>query len=141
MIVYLAADHGGCELKNHLKTYLEKKNMSAIDLGTNGSESVDYPDYADSLAAAMKDKETSLGILVCGSGIGISIAANRHRHIRAALVSEPVSSRLSRQHNNANVLCLSGRLIGVTMAEACVDAFLDAQFEGGRHAARVAKFS
>jgi ribose 5-phosphate isomerase B len=141
MIVYLAADHGGLELKNHLCSYIARKNINVIDLGTDGPESVDYPDYANSLAVAMKDKEIAMGILVCGSGIGISMAANRHNHIRAALVNEPFSAQLSRRHNNANVLCLSGRLIGTAMAQACVDAFFDTAFEGGRHAARVAKIS
>jgi len=139
--VYLASDHGGVKLKDHLVKYLKDKGYDVHDLGTDSSESVDYPDFANKLADAMKDKNDSFGILVCGSGIGISIAANRHKHLRAALVNEETSAKLSRQHNNANVLCLGGRLSGDTLAEQCVDAFLTTAFEGGRHQKRIDKLS
>ncbi len=140
-LIYLASDHGGVDLKDHLAKYLETKGYTVKDLGTNGKESVDYPDFANEMAEALKDEPDAFGLLICGSGIGISIAANRHSHIRAALVNEETSAKLARQHNNANVLCLGGRLSGSTLSEACVDAFLSTPFEGGRHERRVEKLS
>ena len=101
--------------------------------------SVDYPDFADRLAAALKDGKAKRGVLVCGTGIGISIAANRHRHVRAAVVHDVTSARLTRQHNDANVLCLGARLIGTDVAKDCLKVFLTTDFEGGRHQNRVAK--
>lgn len=141
MKIYLAADHAGFEAKNALIAYLKEKGHEIVDLGTNAVDSVDYPDYAQKLAAAMKDDPESRGILVCGSGVGMSIAANRFPHIRAALVSEPLSATLTRKHNNANVLCLGSRLTGSDMHKSCVDAFLSTEFEGGRHERRVEKMN
>ena len=137
--IYIASDHGGFLGKAMLLDYL--KEYSPIDLGTHSSDSVDYPDYAKKLAQAMQNDPTSMGILLCGSGIGMSMAANRYTHLRAALVSETLSAELSRKHNNANVICLGERLLGIDMLKACVDAFLDTPFDGGRHERRVEKFS
>lgn len=139
--IYLAADHAGFEAKDMLVVYLKEKGYEVVDLGTHAKDSVDYPDYAQKLAKAMKDDPESRGILVCGSGVGMSIAANRFPHIRAALVSEPVSATLTRKHNNANVLCMGSRIIGSEMQKSCVDAFLNTPFEGGRHEVRVQKMN
>jgi ribose 5-phosphate isomerase B len=139
--IAFAADHGGFALKDALLRDLAAAGHPVVDLGTDDAESVDYPDFADRLADAIAVGENGAarGVLICGSGIGMSIAANRHAHIRAALCNEPVSARLARQHNDANVLVLGGRLIGVEMARACLQAFLSTPFEGGRHERRVAK--
>lgn len=139
--IALAADHGGVELKAMLKDEIEKKGFAVLDLGTDGSASVDYPDFADAMARAIKDGKASRGVLMCGSGIGISMAANRHSHIRAALVHDGYGARMCRQHNDANVLVLGGRTIGPEIAKDCVDIFLSTDFEGGRHARRVAKLA
>ncbi len=138
--IAIASDHAGYELKSLLLKDLAAAGMSVVDLGTNAPDSVDYPDYADRLAAALKDGRASRGILVCGTGIGISIAANRHRHIRAALCHDETSARLCRQHNDANVLVLGGRLLGPEVALGCLKVFLSTKFDGGeRHERRVAK--
>ena len=137
--IYLASDHAGNILKEQICEHLAKTGYNIKDLGANGSESVDYPDYAASLAEAMLEDIGAKGILVCGSGIGISIAANRFSHIRAALVTDVTAARLSRQHNDANVLALGERLTGIATALDCVDAFLTTDFEGGRHQRRVDK--
>ena len=139
--IVVASDHGAVELKDLLTKELEGRGFSVLDLGTNGPDSVDYPDYADALASAIRDGRASRGILLCGSGIGMSIAANRHREIRAALVHDNLSARLARQHNDANVLVMGGRFIGLEVAKDCLTAFLDTEFDGGRHARRVAKMS
>ena len=137
--IYLASDHAGIVLKDQISEHLEKSGHEIKDLGANGSESVDYPDYAARLAAAMQQDTDATGVLVCGSGIGISIAANRFAHIRAALVTDVTAARLARQHNDANVLALGERLTGIATALDCVDAFLATDFEGGRHQRRVDK--
>jgi len=124
-----------------LKNFLLKKGYEVLDLGSNGPESVDYPDYANALAAAIKEDKASRGVLVCGSGIGVSIAANRHAHIRAALVHDRLTAELCRQHNNANVLVMGGRVIGPDVAKDCLDAFLNTKFDGGRHQRRIDKMS
>jgi ribose 5-phosphate isomerase B len=139
--IVLAADHGGVELKAMLAKRLVELGYRVVDLGTHTAESVDYPDYADRLAACVAAGDAARGVLICGSGIGISIAANRHRHLRAALCHDETSARLSRQHNDANVLVLGARLTGPETARACLDVFLATSFDGGRHAARVAKLS
>ena len=142
-----ASDHAGAVLKatllNHVKDQV-KEDFIINDLGVAvGASSVDYPDYADHLAAEMLNhkQDTCFGVLVCGSGIGMSMAANRHRHIRAALCHNPVEANLARQHNNANVIVFGERLIGSALAIASLDAFLAEPFEGGRHANRIDKFS
>jgi ribose 5-phosphate isomerase B len=137
--IAIASDHGGFALKEALKPELERQGFSVLDLGPNSNASVDYPDFANALAAALGDGRAQRGVLICGSGIGISIAANRHRHIRAALVHDALGARLCRQHNDANVLCLGERLIGVDVAKDCLKVFLTTDFEGGRHQNRVAK--
>lgn len=137
--IALASDHAGLELKDALKAILTAAGHEVLDLGTNGPESVDYPDYGDRMARAILAGEAGRGVLVCGSGIGISIAANRHRGIRAALCHDTTSARLSRLHNDANVLALGARLIGTEVAKDCLTIFLETEFEGGRHAGRVDK--
>jgi ribose 5-phosphate isomerase B len=138
-IVALAADHAGFELKNALKELLAARGLEALDLGTHDGDAVDYPDMADLLAAALAEGRASLGVLVCGTGIGISIAANRHRHLRAALCHDVTGTRLAREHNDANVLVLGARTTGSEVAKDCLVAFLDTPFSGGRHAGRVTK--
>lgn len=137
--IVLAADHAGFELKDRLAAAARARGLDAIDLGTHSGESVDYPDYADRVAAALEDGRAARGVLVCGTGIGISIAANRHRHVRAALCHDVTTARLARLHNDANVLVLGARVTGLETALDCLHAFLDTAFEGGRHGRRVAR--
>ncbi|MFC4234113.1 ribose 5-phosphate isomerase B [Thalassospira xianhensis] len=139
--IAIAADHGGVELKSQIIKSLADNGWEVIDLGTDGSASVDYPDYAQAVAKSIIDGKAASGILVCGSGIGMSIAANRYPQIRAALVHDRLSAELCRQHNNANVLCLGARLLGDATALDCVNAFVTTEFEGGRHERRVEKLS
>jgi ribose 5-phosphate isomerase B len=138
--IAIASDHAGYDLKSQLKPELEKLGFEVLDLGTDGPASVDYPDFALKMAEALKAGTVQRGVLVCGSGIGISMAANRHKHVRAALCHDHLTARLSRQHNNANVLCLGGRTTGPDVAKDCLRVFLETEFEGGRHQNRVAKF-
>lgn len=135
----LACDHGGFELKESLKHSLGNSDVELLDMGVHTTDSVDYPDMAHGLAQAILDGKADRGLLICGTGIGISIAANRHPGIRAALCTDPFMSRMSREHNDANVLCLGGRVIGPSLALDIVHAFLNTPFEGGRHARRIAK--
>jgi ribose 5-phosphate isomerase B len=137
--VAIGADHAGARLKSLLTNEITQLGFEAIDLGTGGADSVDYPDYADRVVAEVADGRARWGVLVCGTGIGMSIAANRNARIRAALCHDTVSARLSRQHNDANVLTLGARLIGEEVAKDCVRTFLSTGFEGGRHARRVEK--
>jgi ribose 5-phosphate isomerase B len=138
-IVAIAADHGGFDLKESLVPVLAAAGVTVLDLGTTSRESVDYPEFADALAAALAAGRAQRGVLICGTGIGISIAANRHPGIRAALCHDGLTARLARQHNDANVLVLGGRVLGIETAKDCLTMFLDTPFEGGRHARRVAK--
>ena len=137
--IAIASDHAGFELKSVLIEELARLGFAPIDLGTIDLKSVDYPDYADRLAAALADGRAARGVLVCGTGIGISIAANRHRHVRAAVCHDTTSARLTREHNDANVLVLGARLIGLEVAKDCLQVFMTTGFAGGRHAARVGK--
>ncbi|MCY3829863.1 MAG: ribose 5-phosphate isomerase B [Rhodospirillaceae bacterium] len=137
--VAVASDHAGFVLKSALADDLRSSGHRVLDLGPASDKPVDYPDFGHALARSVATGEAELGVAVCGSGIGISIALNRHRGIRAALCHDSLSARLSRQHNNANVLALGGRLIGVETARDALHAFLDTPFDGGRHAARVDK--
>jgi len=137
--VAIACDHAGPTLKNAIKKAFP--DVEWLDLGTDGPESVDYPDYAGKLAAALKSGQAARGVLICGSGIGISIAANRHAHVRCALVHDVTGARLCRLHNDANVLALGARTTGEQVAIDCVDAFLSTAFEGGRHQTRVDKLA
>lgn len=139
--VALACDHAGLEMKRAVLPVLEEMGFVPLDLGTDTSDSVDYPDFADRLADALAEGRAERGILVCGSGIGISIAANRHAHIRAALCHNSTDARLSRQHNDANVIAFGARTMGDEVAKECVRAFLTTGFEGGRHERRVSKMS
>jgi ribose 5-phosphate isomerase B len=139
--IALASDHGGVEMKALLKDELTSAGYQVLDLGTEGPSSVDYPDYAAAMAKALKDGKADCGVLMCGTGIGISIAANRHAHVRAALVHDAYGARMCRQHNDANVLVLGGRTMGPEVAKECVKLFLETEFEGGRHARRVAKLA
>ena len=136
--IILASDHAGFELKEIIKRYLIKKRKKILDLGTSNNNSVDYPDFAHMLSKKIKSKR-QLGILVCGSGIGMDMAANRHKNIRAALCYSAKATKLSRQHNNANVMALGARLTKKNVALKCVDIFLKTNFVGGRHLKRVKK--
>ena len=139
--IVIAADHAGLTLKTELAHELGRRGFRVIDLGTDGEASVDYPDYAEALARRIEAGDAERGVLICGSGIGMSIAANRHREVRAALCRDVESARLARRHNDANVLVLGGRVTPLDEATACLDAFLETPFEGGRHARRVAKLA
>lgn len=137
--IALASDHAGYALKALLAAELRAAGHAVLDLGPDNEDRVDYPDYGAALAAAIADGRAERGIAVCGSGIGISIAANREPAVRCALVTSGLMARLARQHNDANCIALGARLIGVDVARDCVRAFLETEFEGGRHADRVAK--
>lgn len=140
MPIALAADHAGLELKNHMKEYLNKRNMATMDFGTDSQQSVDYPDYARQACRAVLEGQCSLALLFCGTGVGMSIAANKMHGIRACCCSDAFSAEMTRRHNNANVLCLGGRVVGAGLAETLVDAFLGAEFEeGGNHRRRIDK--
>ena len=139
MRIAIASDHAAFALKQLLIPWLTAQGHAVEDLGTHGTESVDYPDFGRAVARAVADGKADRGVALCGSGIGISIAANRIAGCRCALVAEPLSASLARQHNDANVIALGARLIGEEMARACITAFLATDFEGGRHAPRVAK--
>jgi ribose 5-phosphate isomerase B len=141
MRIALAADHAGFELKDALAAWLREAGHEVTDLGTNGPESVDYPQFGAKLAAEIVSGRCERGIAVCGSGIGISIAINREPACRCARVDDPLSARLAREHNDANVLAMGARLIGQDMARACVTAFLGTEFAGGRHQRRVDQLS
>lgn len=135
--IAIASDHAAFELKAALVAWLSEAGHDVLDLGTDGPQSVDYPDFGRALADAVAEGRAGRGIALCGSGIGISIAVNRHPACRCALVSEPLSARLAREHNDANVIALGARLTGIDMAKACIEAFLATPFSGGRHQRRV----
>ena len=135
--IILGADHGGYELKNLIKAHLEKNGFDVLDIGTDSNESCDYPIFASRLCTKIQNGEADLGILVCGTGIGMSMAANKHKGIRAACCSDTFSARLTRLHNNANVLCLGARVLGAGLALDLVDNFVNAEFEGDRHVKRL----
>ncbi|WP_139452571.1 ribose 5-phosphate isomerase B [Campylobacter armoricus] len=135
--IYIASDHAGFALKQEITNFLNKQNLILEDLGPFCNERCDYPDYAHLLSSKINDN--SFGILVCGSGIGMSITANRHKNIRCALCNEPLSAKLSREHNDANVLALGARLTGVDMAFEIITNFINTSFSGGRHCVRISK--
>ena len=139
MKLLIGSDHGGFHLKEHLKKYLSGKGYEILDVGTDSEESVDYPDYAAKLCSEIARGAAAKGILVCGTGIGISIAANKCPGIRAALCNDVFGAKMSREHNDANVLCMGERIIGVGTAELIVDTWLGTAFAGGRHQRRVDK--
>jgi ribose 5-phosphate isomerase B len=139
--IAIASDHAAVELKAALTAQLREAGHEVVDLGPGGIDSVDYPDYGYKLAEEVASGRSDRGVALCGSGVGISISVNRHPACRCALVSEPLSAQLAREHNDANVIALGARLIGPEMARACVDAFLATDFGGGRHQRRVDKLS
>ena len=137
--IFLSSDHAGYKLKEFIKIHLDKKKISYTDLGPFNSERVDYPDYAHKVAKKVKSDKKHIGILVCGSGMGMNIAANRHKNIRAAQCFNLKSTKLSRLHNDANIITLGSRLLTKKTALNCVSVFLNTKFEGGRHAKRIKK--
>jgi len=139
MKIAIGSDHAGFEAKEHLKRWLAGHGHEPMDLGTNGEASVDYPDYATLVSHAVVDGDAPLGVLICGSGIGMSITANKIAGIRAAHCTESYQARVARQHNDANVLCLGARVSGLGVLESTLESFLAHTFEGGRHAVRVEK--
>jgi len=139
MKIALASDHGGYALKEHIKQYLKKRDIEIIDLGTDSEESVDYPDFGKACGEFIASGKADKGIIVCGTGIGISIAANKVKGIRCAVVTNTYMAEMSKRHNNANILALGGRVLSLEEAEAIVDTWLDTEFEGGRHQRRVDK--
>jgi ribose 5-phosphate isomerase B len=141
MRIVLTADHAGVDLKDELAAWLKSQGHDILDLGTHGHDSVDYPRFGALMAEALADGRAERGITVCGSGIGVAIAANRNPACRCAQVAEPLSASLARQHNDANAIAIGARLIGSEMAKACVEAFLAADFLGGRHQRRVDQLS
>ncbi len=138
-MIGIGSDHGGFELKGHIIKYLENKGIEFKDYGTYNENSVDYPDCAAPVCRAVQNGEIENGILICGTGIGISMAANKYKGIRAALCSDVYSAKMAKQHNNAQIICLGGRVTGRELAFMIVDTWLDTEFEGGRHCDRIAK--
>ena len=141
MKIAIGADHAGFSLKEKLKKYLQEKNIEVKDFGPDSEQSVDYPDFAHPVASAVEKKEFDFGLLMCGSGNGINMTANKHAGIRSALCWNSEIAKLSRQHNNANILTLPARFIEEAEAKKCVDIFLSTPFEGGRHEGRVRKIA
>ncbi len=141
MRIAIASDHAAYELKALLADWLRAEGHAVEDLGTNGPDSVDYPDFGYALGQVIAEGRAERGVALCGSGIGISISVNRNPAARCALVSEPLSAKLAREHNNANVIAMGARLTGIDMAKACLDTFLTTDFAGDRHARRVDKLS
>ena len=139
MKIGIGSDHGGYELKESIKEYLREEGIEFVDYGTNSMESVDYPDFGKAVSEAVINKEVDRGILICGTGIGISITANRNKGIRCALCTDSYSARMTRLHNDANILALGGRVVGVGLALDIVKTFLETEFEAGRHQRRINK--
>ena len=137
--LFIGSDHAGIDLKHHLKEHLRARGFHVKDEGTHVKDSVDYPDFAHPVAAAVAADKDALGVLICGSGNGVSITANKHTGVRSALAWEPELASLAREHNNANIIALPARYVSMEKAVAIVDAFLNARFEGGRHQRRVEK--
>ncbi len=138
--ICIGADHGGVQLKDYLKTLLVEWGAQVEDMGTNSEESVDYPDFAAKVAGAVAAGDFESGMLICGTGLGMSMMANRYKGVRAALCTSGYMARMARAHNDANVLCMGGRVMGQGEAEDVLRIFFDTEFEGGRHARRIAKF-
>jgi len=137
--IFISSDHAGFKLKEAIKVYLSKKKLTFQDLGPHNNDRVDYPDYAHKVAKRVKISKNNIGILVCGSGMGMNIAANRHKNIRAAQCFNLKSTKLSRLHNDANIITLGSRLLTKKNALSCVGVFLNTKFEGGRHSSRIRK--
>ncbi len=136
-MVIIGADHGGFLIKEHIKNFLQKNNVDFVDIGTNSEDSVDYPIYSHKVAIMVSENNKNIGIIVCGSGNGVNIAANKHKNIRSALCWNDEIAKLAKQHNNANIICLPGRYLSLLESEKIIDAFLKAEFEGGRHQNRI----
>ena len=136
MKIAMGNDHSAVEMKKEIKAYVEGKGFQVIDFGTDSTESCDYPIYGEKVGRAVVSGEADLGILICGTGVGISLAANKVKGVRACVCSEPFSAKLSRQHNNTNILAFGARVVGVELAKMIVDQWLEAEFEGGRHQRR-----
>lgn len=141
MKYYIGADHAGIDIKAYVKELFEKRGHEVVDLGPNTKDRVDYPDYASKVCQSVLENEGSKGILICGSGIGMSMAANKFDGIRAALCHNEYSAKMAREHNDANVICLGERVSGFGMVEAIIDAWNESSFEGGRHEGRVEKIN
>ncbi len=139
MKIFIGSDHGGFFLKEEIVSYLEGKGHIIEDFGCTSADSVDYPDFAQKVCQAVLEEDAAQGILICGTGIGMSIAANRFKGIRAALCHDAFTARMSREHNNANILCLGARVLGVSVVLDMIDVWLDTAFAGGRHAHRLQK--
>ena len=137
MKIAIGNDHAAVELKQEIKAYLEEMGHQVVDLGVNTNEGCNYPEYGAAFGHAVVDGEADCGVLICGTGVGISIAANKVKGVRAAVCSEPVTARLVKEHNNANIIAFGARIVGSEMAKAIVDAYLGAEFLGGRHQTRV----
>lgn len=137
MKIGIANDHSSVEMKQEVAAYLEEKGYEVVNYGTDSYESCDYPLYGEIIGRAVASGEVDFGIAICGTGLGISLAANKVHGIRAVVCSEPYTARLARQHNNANILAFGARVIGIELAKMIIDEFLNAEFEGGRHARRV----
>lgn len=137
MKIAIGNDHTAIEMKNEIKAHLEERGFEVLDLGTNTAESCDYPVYGEKVGCAVVSGDADLGIAICGTGVGISLAANKVKGVRACVCSEPYTAKLSRMHNDSNVLAFGARVIGVEMAKMITDTWLDAKFEGGRHQRRV----
>jgi ribose 5-phosphate isomerase B len=137
--IFISSDHAGFKLKEEIKSHLSKKKISFKDIGPFNDDRVDYPDYAHKVARKVKTNKNNVGILVCGSGMGMNIAANRHKNIRAAQCFNLKSTKLSRLHNDANIITLGSRLLNKKLALSCVNTFLNTKFEGGRHIKRIKK--
>ncbi len=139
MKIAIASDHGGFTLKKALINFLSQRGLETLDLGTNGTESVDYPDYAIKVASLVSQGQADAGLLVCGTGIGMCITANKFKGVRAAVVSDIYSAKMAKEHNNANILCIGGRISKPSQAEELVRMWLETPFEGGRHQRRLEK--
>lgn len=137
MKLAIGNDHAAYEMKLEIKKYLEEKGHQMVDFGTHSTQSCNYPEFGEAVGRAVAEKEVDGGVLICGTGIGISISANKVKGVRAAVCSEPVSAALTKKHNNANIIAFGARIVGIEMAKAIVDAWLDAEYEGGRHQARI----
>ena len=139
--IAIASDHAGRELKDDLRDFLAASGVEVVDMGVDNDDSVDYPDYGSPVAERVSNGEIERGILVCGTGVGMSILANKFRGVRAALVSDVLTARMSKEHNNANILVIGGRIVGKGLAREMVKAWMDARFEGGRHQKRLDKIT
>ena len=137
MKIAIGNDHAAVELKNHIMEFVTKMGHTVVNFGTDTNDSCNYPEFGEKVGRAVASKECDLGILICGTGIGISISANKIKGVRAAVCSEPYSARLTRQHNDANIIAFGARVVGPGLAEMIVEEFLNAEFEGGRHKSRV----